>query len=187
MKVKREPLDIDVVPPQSDRSIGHLHMSDIYNDFYKTADPNRYDKNEAPNDLYLALGLAWEQYFERLLIAHGVDAKRPPAFETANGIKFSPDLLVYNGQDRLGEIKLTFMSVSEDLSEPKFAKYLTQAMLYAHGLKMRHVVFYVLFVNGDYKANRGPQLYKFYIEFSQRELDEEWDTMMAHAKQMGVL
>lgn len=190
MKVNREPLDFDILGKHSaDRSVGHLHMSDIYNDYYKTADPKRYDKSddEGAGPEIVALGLAWEQYLERLFKQLGIRAERPPEMVTEHGIRYNPDLLVFNGEDRFGEIKLTMMSVSLDLSEPKFAKYLTQAMLYAHALKKRHVVFYIMFLCGDYKQQRWPQCWKYYIEFSQREINEEWDTMMAHAKRMGVI
>src|SRR5690242_4306817 len=84
-----------------------LHASDIYGDLFKYLEPNSYDKGGDMNPLLLALGTAWELHFEYLLRANGIDAQRPGEFLSPEGIAYSPDLLIFNGVTRVGEIKLT--------------------------------------------------------------------------------
>ena len=182
-------LDAVIATSDGPRSTG-LHVSDLYSSLYKSLDPKRYDHATPPNPYHLALGLAWEQYLEKKLLQAGVHATRPP--ECSVSIKgtllyYSPDLFIENGVYRLGEIKLTSMSVSEDLSEPKFDKWLTQAKLYCHLLDVPRMRFYVLFTAGDYKGNRGPMFRVYDLEFSPQELEENWLMILHHAEHLGVL
>src|SRR3990167_1437639 len=107
--------NLDMAPNDPKLSTG-LHMSDIYGRLYEKLEPKRYahnpDEDPERRKALLATGLAIEQYTERLLIAASIDAQRPPEFRTPDehGIAFSPDLLLYNGSVRGGEIKVTFMS-----------------------------------------------------------------------------
>src|SRR5665213_2058861 len=103
-----------------------LHVSEIYNRFYQKLEPKRYQANSVPNPVKLAMGLAWESHLERCFLASGLQVERPPEFTTREGIAFSPDLLMVNGHDRIGEIKLTWMSSRASIDDPKFGKWLTQ-------------------------------------------------------------
>src|SRR3990167_5129229 len=111
-----------------------LHASDIYGDFYKKLNPKKYAKGDidaAQLDLLFAIGLAWEQYLEKVLIANGELVARPGELESPEGIKFSPDLLIVNGCDRIGEIKATYQSSRTCVpGEKQFEKYLSQIRLY---------------------------------------------------------
>lgn len=164
-----------------------LHISDLYNSYYQASDPKRYKSDGAPNIIKMALGLAWEAYLERCLIASGVNAERPGEFTTDEGIAFSPDLLIVNGQDRGGEIKLTYMSESDALDDPKFMKWHSQMMLYGHHLGLNQWRMYALYINGDYKKQRDPVLRAYDIEYSAREMREEWQTMCRHGRQRRLL
>jgi hypothetical protein len=133
-----------------------LHMSDLYGALYAALDPARYGKGGAPPLEKFELGMAFEDMLEeglkrRLVLAEG--SGRPGEFVTEHeagcpngaapldpehpchcgaGIVYSPDLLIFNGVTRLGEIKLTFMStkgapwaLGETIGafDPKFNKY----------------------------------------------------------------
>jgi hypothetical protein len=178
--------ELDLLPPSTGRSTG-LHVSDIYNSLFAELEPDRYKNTGGPNTTKMAMGLAWETYLERCLEQAGINAARPGEFTTREGVAFSPDLLIFNGHDRLGEIKLTFMSESDALDEPKFAKWHTQAMAYCHHLGIPFVRFYVLFVNGNYRQRQDPILRPYEIEYSARELKENWQTLMNHAKHKRLL
>ncbi len=189
------------------RSHERLHMSQIYGSMYQQLYPDRFSADGPGNPLYLEMGLAWEDMLEdgikeRLHI--GQDAERPGEFVTEEGIVFSPDLLLYNGYMRLGEIKLTWVSSKEMPkvsggefpSHPTVQKWLTQMMAYAFHLDTPYARLYAFHVNGDYPwmrkgSNRkdpgGPQLMAYDIEFSTRELQDNWDTLLNHAKQVGLL
>src|SRR5216683_6166125 len=89
-----------IAQPHSKRSTG-VHMSDLYNSVYQELEPDRFKADAGPNVIKMALGLAWEQYLERLLQEQGVQAERPGEFVTDEGVAFSPDLLVVNGHPRV--------------------------------------------------------------------------------------
>jgi hypothetical protein len=179
--------DLDLMPAhQAPRAEG-LHISDIYNALYKELEPARFGGEGGPNTLKMAMGLAWETYLEGRLADAGIDAARPPEFKTSEGIAFNPDLLIFNGQDRVGEIKLTYMSEAPTLSDPKFGKWLVQAKAYCYHLGIPRARFYVLFVNGDYKASRDPVFRAYDIAFTQQDLAENWQMLMNFARHRKML
>lgn len=181
----------DLVPAlgtsTGDRAPG-LHMSDIYGDLYQTLEPERYVKGRAPNPLLLAMGLAWEEHVERTLIRAGHKVSRPAPRTTPEGVVYSPDLLFEDeAEPRIGEIKLTTMSVSEEIRDPKFSKWVVQAMSYCHHWGTPYAAFLVLFTNGDYKQNRLPMFRWWDVEFSARELQDNWAMLLRHARLRGMV
>lgn len=189
MKIKPVVLTFDLAMSDPNRGSG-LHASDIYNDYYQELEPERYRKDGKPPDLLLALGLAWEQYLEKVLVANGVLCARPGECESAEGIKFSPDLLLVNGLDRIGEIKLTMLSSKVGPENKKFAKYLTQGMIYAYWTDIPRVRYYVLHIKGNY-AKKGdgalPQMNVWDVDFTARELRDNYRLLVQHAKNKGML
>lgn len=163
-----------------------LHVSDLYGALYRKLDPKRYRSDEG-NPLYLAIGLAWERYFEQVLLNAGLDAARPPAFTTPDGIHFSPDLLIFNGHDRIGEMKYTTMRVSETLAEDKFDKYKTQLKVYAHHLGIYHARLYIYFAVGNWRGDVAPKLRAFDIEMTPEECADEWRACVNVGKAEGLL
>ena len=181
--------DVDLLKSDLVRSPG-VHMSEIYSSLYAELEPKRYGSGEPPNPLLLAMGTAWELHFERLLMASappGVSISRPAEFMNEDGIAFSPDLLISNGDLRVGEMKLTFQSSAEDISAPKFSKWIVQMQAYCHGMETPHARLYVLFVNGDYKTQRWPQLKIWDFTFTARELHDNYQMLLNHAKRRGLL
>lgn len=153
------------------KSRGHraagVHMSDLYNAFFKEKEPKRYASDTPMNPMHLEMGLAWEDMLEdglkeRLAAVAAENISRPPEFRTDGGISFNPDLLIY-GDDvpvRLGEIKLTWMSSRELPTEPtdsfpkKFDKWLMQIKAYCYHLDLLDARLYSFHVNGEYKWMR---------------------------------
>lgn len=170
-----------------------LHMSDIYNALAREEEPDKYTDGP-PDPLKLGLGLSFEERIERLLAPAGW--KRPGEF-IENGIIFTPDLTCFNeAQMRMGEIKLTWMSNTgldmKNVStsyDPKFRKWFRQMALYGYALECAHHRLIAYFVNGDYKRGAGmnPQFGVWDVEFSPRELKDEWADHMGFAKSRGML
>ena len=112
-----------------------LHMSAIYNDLFQDLEPKRFQKGSVPNPLMLEAGLALENMLEEGL-RQRLCGERPPEQVTAEGIFYSPDLIIFNGHTRLGEIKLTWMSSKEVPREvsngfpSQFDKYFVQMKAY---------------------------------------------------------
>lgn len=167
-------------------------MSTLYGDLYQDLEPKRYKRDEAPDPLRLEAGLSLEMMLEEGLKRRL--AERPGEFVTPDeGIIFSPDLFIFNHVARLGEIKLTWMSSREVPREaisgrfpPQFDKWFTQMGCYGYHLEMPHQRLYAFFVNGDYRPPR-PELLAWDLEWSARELREQWQMTLNHARAKGML
>lgn len=170
-----------------------LHASTVYNSLFSELEPDRYKQDDGPPDLLMALGTAWEKHLEYLLIANGVKAERPEEFLSPEGIAYSPDLLLFNGTTRLGEIKLSYQSsksypteVTNSLS-PKADKWLCQMMLYAYWLGLTEGLLLVLFVCGNYERPYKPELRFFELAWTDRDLQDNHTMLMNHARAKGML
>lgn len=167
-----------------------LHISEIYGDLYRRLEPKRFTGGE-PDPLLLEAGLSFEHMLEEGLKARM--AVRPGEFVSPEGILMSPDLVMFNGGVKVGEIKLTWMSCREMPTEranylpPRFSRWAMQIMAYCHVMDTREAKLIAFFVNGDYGKQRGPQLRAWDIEFTQRELDDNWAQLIQHAESMGRL
>jgi hypothetical protein len=179
-----------------------VHMSTLYNAMYATLEPARFDTGTPMDVLKLEAGMAMEELLERAikerLTSHfkeGTD--RPEELcEPEYGILYSPDLLIFNGVPlRDGEIKLTWLSSRDcptDISNgfpPKFDKWFTQMKLYCRCLETPYARLMGFFVNGRYNHFKGgdPEFLVWDIEFTARELREEWETVIGFAKGAKLL
>ncbi len=179
-----------------------LHMSQLYDALYQDLEPGRYTGG-TPDPLRLEVGLSLEAVLEEGFKKRFVE--RPGEFvEPEYGIIFSPDLIIFNSHVRVGEMKLTWLSTREVPREPsnsfpvKFAKYVTQMACYCHCLETPYARLIGFFINGDYAwirrgsrmrqgSHPGPELLAWDIQFTARELKEEWDAVINHAKHAGIL
>lgn len=191
-----------------------LHASDLYGSYFKESNPSRYNKGgDGPPPLLLGTGLAFETALESWLaeqfekgLTHE-QATRPGEFmhsDTFDGypVKFAynPDLLIFNGETRLGEIKATWMSSkmphewfvspesewahAEDieilLRDEKYDKYYSQIKLYLKCLNLRLARIYICYIAGDYSRPYKTQLLVRDLEFSQDEIDLEYAALVYH-------
>ena len=191
-------LKLDLAPSSTERSPG-LHMSDLYSDLYQDLEPERYVRGELPAPALLAVGIALEQYTEKLLLTAGLDATRPDEFRTPDeySIAFSPDLLIANGQMRGGEIKATFMSArdwpTDESNElpPKAAKYVTQTKAYGHNLEIPEWYLLVWFLKGKWEKNATENVLvdfrTYLLSYTAREMREEYQMLINHGKHKGLL
>ena len=189
MKVTPVDHGLDLLKSDLVRSPG-IHASDIFGPLFAELEPKRYDySGKPPNALLMALGTAWEKQLEFLLEKNGVKAVRPDEFMSPEGIAYSPDLLIFNGVTRLGEIKYTSQSSKDYPTEvanhlpPKADKYNAQMMLYAYWLELTHGWLAIVF---NYKPFM-PELRVFHLEWTERELAENHTMMINFAKQRGLL
>jgi len=199
------PFDLNLMQhaPGAVRGVG-LHMSDIYGALYKELEPKRYDRlqtgtlAESENKAgFMGIGMAFEDMLEKALRDRLTEGSGRPdeLTESEYGIIYNPDLVIFNGSTRVGEIKLTWMSSKGFPREqangfpPKADKYLTQMMAYCRCLETPYARLYACFVNGSgsFKDQFGPSLMAWDITFTSRELEENWRTLISYAKQKRML
>lgn len=191
MKVTPKSLDFPLAMSDPNRGAG-LHASDIYGSFFKQLQPEKYDKADNPvlKDLLFAIGLAWEQYLEKVLIANGELCARPGELVSPEGVLYSPDLLVVNGHDRIGEIKATHQSSRDCVpGHDKFEKYLCQVKAYCYWSGIPRARFYVLYLHGDWRRGDDGKLMDFKmwdVDFTSRELKDNHKMLMNHAEAEGL-
>ena len=212
-----DPIEHDLVlsaPTEGYVRTSGLHLSDIYNDLYKSLNPARYDKRDKDgqplpfSSLHAEIGTAFEEVLEPAIRARIVGAERPgeyvsqhttecasagtfvtpgdPVCHCGAGVIFTPDHFLFNGLFRVGELKLTWMSCRYPLTDKRFAKWLTQIRAYCYHLQTRYARLYVLFINGDY-SSYSPLLKAWDIEFTDKELLEEWRMLLHHARRKGMV
>jgi hypothetical protein len=186
MIISPSPLALDFLKSDLVRSPG-IHASDIFGDLFRRLEPNRYDHGDAPpNGPLMALGTAWEAHLEKLLTLNGVDAHRPDECLSPEGIAFSPDLFIFNGVNRVGEIKLTSMSLDDVARETtnslptKFDKYMCQLMLYTHWLGWRHGCLLITSIRKPY----APEFLLLDIEFTVQDLQRNTAMVLNHWRYM---
>jgi hypothetical protein len=179
---------LDLLKSDLVRSPG-VHASDIFGPLFAELEPQRYNYTSAPNPMLLALGTAWEKHLEYLLAKNDIAAVRPDEFMSPEGIAYSPDLLIFNGVTRLGEIKYTSQSSKGYPTEPanhlppKADKYLCQMMLYAYWLELHDGWLAIVFNHQSW----NPELRIFEITWTDRELADNHTMLMNYAKQKGLL
>lgn len=160
-----------------------VHLSDILKPMMQEMEPGRF-KGGALDVLKVEAGFAFERMMER-----GLKAKFPhylrPCEVSCEGIAFSPD-----GYDpdtnTLYELKCTWMSSADAPLAKKFWHWLVQMKAYCYVLNCHHAVLVGFFVNGDYR-NSGPQLRAWKLEFTARELAENFSMLTNYAKAKGIL
>lgn len=190
-----EPIDLS----KSDliRSPG-LHASTIYGNLYKHLEPERFGKPgepQEPNNELMFLGSACEDRLEKVLVCNGINAERPGEFihtlPDGQEIAFSPDLMIYNGVTRVGEIKLTSMKIEDLLNlqgainnlPPKMDKYLCQMKLYIKWMELHHGWLGIMSIYRPY----APRFVPLNIEFSDRDLADNERMCLNHARHEKML
>ena len=138
MKITAINHGLDLAKSYGKRGEG-VHMSTLYGSYYAALEPKRYAKkqDDAPPKERWGIGMAFEEMLEEGLARrvfnenNKEEVTRPGEFETAHtddcarpkklrtkgcgckcggGVLYSPDLLIFNGVSRVGEIKLNSMS-----------------------------------------------------------------------------
>lgn len=133
--------------------------------------------------LRMLIGLAWEeQYFSMLpdIVYHPGETKVDGIYLSHDGESLS--VIVTNGQPEhmlvVHEAKATYKSTRTvgDLSEQWM--WLAQIKAYCKALKTRYAFLHVLFLCGDYSRPIKPLMKMWALEFTQEEIDENWQLIV---------
>lgn len=201
-----------------------VHMSDLYGAYYAALHPKRYAKKSdtAPRERW-GLGMAFEEMLEEGL-ANRIfneneheEVTRPGEFQTEHTIKcprvkrqrtkgcgcacgggvlYSPDLMIFNGGTRTGEIKLHSMShkgaphkmgATYPGLDSKYDKFFCQMMVYNYHLGIPGSRLYSFSVREMVHFN-DPDIFRAWnVDFTNREMTEEWDNVHRFAVQAKLL
>lgn len=216
-----DPTVLSIGESGTERAKG-VHASDIYGSFFRHYDPKKYGKYSSgkPDPLLVEPGLVFETMLEeglrRRLVEQGSseNIERPGEF-TWSGvwndkpitIHYNPDLFIFNGCFRIGEIKSTWKwsSVSHEQIaaaqdgdqeaivaveavplEPKFEKWTAQIMMYCKFLNTPYARLYAWFINANGRPPVPSQLLSWDLTFTQDELDFNLSLLLNHADEYGL-
>lgn len=191
--------------PMQDRSPG-THVSDIIHSLCLRLG-HYVDDGSLPDMTRLQMGNAWER-----AVASMYEESDPNRWAKGwevclDGVYGTPDFIDLHPNERgaweysaetsicqedanadfsVEECKCTWMSARNDIHSEKFWKYKVQLMAYCKmlGACLGHL--HVLFVNGEYeKGVLGTPVYRVWrAEFTQGQLDQNWNMLMKHAETM---
>lgn len=132
--------------------------------------------------LRISIGLAWEEFYSKLL----PDVDDHPCEMELDGIYMTHDgesvsVVMSNNEEFMAivchEYKSTYKSTKTVGNLNTQWMWLTQVKAYCKSLGTRFAILHVLFICGDYSYPISPMLKKWQIEFSQAEIDENWDLL----------
>lgn len=136
------------------------------------------DEEDRPQTMW-EIGSAFERSVIRSLTERYAltfpDRYLIPGTLAFDGLEGNPDLIDLV-EDKVVEVKLSWMSSRHDPEGEKFWKYWKQGQSYAKMWGTRTVQVHVCHINGDYKYKNGPEpIYNAWEwEFYQHEIDETW-------------
>lgn len=134
--------------------------------------------------LRMCIGLAWEDwYIPRMeggsVVDHPGEMQVQGVYMTHDGESIDT-ILTTRGQWpvlALHEVKATYKSTKTVGDMTGQWMWLSQCKGYCKGLETLRAYLHVLFLCGDYKYPITPQLRRWQIDFTQAEIDENWELM----------
>jgi hypothetical protein len=137
--------------------------------------------------LRMSIGLAWEEhYIGKILPDYGV--VKHPGQMCVDGVFMTPDgesVDTWHGKSVLviHEVKATYKSTNTVANLEKEWMWLTQIKCYCKGAKTRYGKLHVLFLCGNYQFPIRPIAKVWNVEFSQKEIDDNWSLMVDYRDQ----
>jgi hypothetical protein len=134
----------------------------------------------------IKFGESFEQSLEKSFQAASTGTFRPEPTLVPPGIWCSPDGVDPNIW-AVEEFKCTWYSAKKALDDPVYWPWLVQIKAYCKALDTRLAKLWVLHINGDYSPPRPwpPKIYG--IEFTELEIEENWQMLVNTAKVKGWL
>lgn len=159
----------------------------------------------------ISMGLAWEEWYIHTQLPEVVDH---PGEMLLDGVYMTPDgeeltTLILDGrlhhELKLHEVKLTYKSI-KTVGGPDWQSWvgrtcdtqrnglgpltgqwmwLAQTKGYAKAAMTRFVDLHVLYVCGDYSHPMRPVPFRYSIEFTQDEIDQNWELMTTYRDNFG--
>ena len=170
---------------ESPRTEG-LHLSDIIKDLLNKSGLGYKGAGFTDMQLTAEMGLLWERVLSH--VAGMKYANNPLGELEKDGVLMTPDGI---GPDPKGEVgmvleeyKVTWKSNRTHPNE--VLNYMMQVKSYCHVVETNVCVMKVMYIMGDYKGS-GPMYRESRIVFTDKELRDNWDMLVGHARKEGML
>ena len=143
--------------------------------------------------LRISIGLAWEEWYIPTILGPVMGVMDHPGEMEVDGVYMTHDgeslsSVVADRSDvnitplvlMVHEVKATYKRTNtvKDLRDQWM--WIAQVKGYCKGLGTRFAVVHVLFLCGDYSYPIKPQLRVWQLEFTQEEIDTNWDLLMEY-------
>ena len=172
-----------------------LHLSQVIYSLYDVLKPRKDDGDPYGGRANMAMGFAWEHLLSYCIAqvfwppVDGLFCIHPGEVER-DGILMSPDAVWVCEGDEFEEWKCT--QKSSEKTPLDYTTWVWQMKAYAYTLGLRKARLRILHLRGGYGKGAGRckdnMCYKTWLlEFTESELQENWDMVMIHAKEMGWL
>jgi hypothetical protein len=169
-------LGLEPNPPRSDT----LHVSTLIKAILVGLEPERFSNDSDPS-VKFEMGFAVERAIEEAWRLRRIEVLRPGEFEK-DGITGSPDGVSFDSDGPIvDEIKCTWMSSRGAPEDKKFWHWLVQMKAYCYLLDTTRARLHTFFVNGDYAQHREPQYLSWDLQFTEREILENWNMLLSAA------
>lgn len=174
--------DLIISEEQSRPRSPGLHVSDVIK-YMRKALGKDAEWGEDELETASQLGRIWERIVAEVLASSSSDDARfaRPGTVLCDGISGSPDGIDFEDGAIL-EYKCTWRSCNRDI-ELSFPHYWYQIKAYCYMVGVNIGRLYVLFINGDYRGG-GPVFKAWEARFTELELRENWEMILAQAKDM---
>lgn len=159
-----------------------LHVSEIIRSISDDLFSKGKGWPERELNLAAEVGFTWERMAE--LALRDRLGWRPEEMQL-DGVWMSPDYIYLDDVIHLRELKATWKSIKNS-APSDVIKWMMQTKAYCKNVGTHFCNFYVLNINGDYRPPM-PQFNAYAIEFTQRELDENWQMLLNHVRHKGML
>lgn len=194
MNAQEMPVSLVLPPPKVERASG-VHLSSVLRSVGVEAGilpssfgvPSLVDRREITDQqaiLRMCIGLAWEEHYIANQLPNVIDH---PGEISCDGIHMTPDgeeigvVLVgarYKALEIVHEVKATSKCADINLDEQWL--WMAQIKGYCKGKGTRHAMLHALFLAGYHVKPYGPVLRRWLLEFTQQEIDENWELVTSY-------
>jgi hypothetical protein len=160
-----------------------LHLGQVIKSLMDKSGLGYKGKGFADMELTAEIGTLWERVFSKAAAEKYI--VRPPQMEM-DGVWLSLDGVGPDPEGRVPlvviEYKVSWSSTNKSPSDNFY--YMAQVKSYCKAVDTKVVVFHNFHVMGDYKGS-GPVYRVARIEFSKKEIEDNWRMIVQHKRGMG--
>lgn len=161
---------------------GKPGITRVIGSIMQTLYPDRYKGGEF-NPVRGRMGYLWEDALALTLADYDKRIVRPTRPFELDGIVGYPDGIHVRRPVAIVECKLTYASSRREIDDPFFAYYHMQGQALCHMSGIDTIIYYVLFICGNYKRPYEPVIKQAAITWTEEEMDDNWCAIVREAQE----